>query len=99
MLLPRATSKILSRRQILRRGYSDAPKPKAGGTNTENVKSMSETLRPLVIFGMGLYLGLSFFKSASGEKREGSKYLKDLKDNFDRTSGVLPPQNGTPPKK
>jgi len=50
---------------------------------------MGDKLRPVAIFGLGLYLGLAFFKN--GQKRESSGYLKDLKENFDRTSGVLPP--------
>ncbi len=48
----------------------------------------SETLRPLAIFGVGLYLGLSFFKGESKHKREESVFLKDLRNDFERTSGV-----------
>jgi hypothetical protein len=50
-------------------------------------KSMSEKMKPFAIFGVGLYLGLAFFKDdsgPSGRKREGSAYLKDLKENFER---------------
>ena len=50
----------------------------------------SETLRPLAIFGVGLYLGLSFFKGESKHKREESVFLKDLRNDFERTSGVSP---------
>ena len=50
-------------------------------------KSMSEKMKPFALFGVGLYLGLAFFKDDSGpsaRKREGSAYLKDLKENFER---------------
>ena len=58
-------------------------------------KTMGEKLKPLAIFGMGLYLGLAFFRdldgnsdgSGPGQKREGSAYLKDLKENFERSGG------------
>jgi hypothetical protein len=95
MLWTRLASKISRRRCTGYRGYSDPPKPNAGRTNNENKKSLSKTLRPFAIFAMGMYLGLAFFKNPSGQKREGSKYLKDLKNDFDRTSGVLPPSNDT----
>ena len=59
-----------------------------------------------LLFGFGLYLGLSFFGTTrvNGETREGSSYLQDLKDNLDRTSrmsiapiGTETHRSGQPP--
>lgn len=68
---------------------SSQPPPPAGE------KTFGEKMRPVLIFGMGLYLGLSFMgtrtiddKDGTKRKPEGSAFLKQLKADFDRTSGV-----------
>jgi len=59
-------------------------------------KSMGEQVKPVAIFGLGLYLGLMFFKDDTGKPREGSKFLKNLKDDFYRSNGSS--ENADPPK-
>ena len=91
----RAALKVPNMAKTLQRGFSDSSKPNGSKKSPQptNTKSMaSETLRPLAIFGVGLYLGLSFFKGESKHKREESGFLKDLRDDFERTSGVSPPK-------
>lgn len=57
-------------------------------------KTMSEQFKPFAIFGIGLYLGLFFFKDVNGKQpREGSEFFKELKDDFYRSSGLLPSSN------
>ena len=77
-----------ARTRLQQRVFSDSSKP--NGSKKSNKSTVSETLRPILIFGMGLYLGLAFFKGESSRKREESGYLKDLRENFERTSGVSP---------
>ena len=55
-------------------------------------QQQKEQWKSSLLFGFGLYLGLSLFGTTrvNGETREGSSYLQDLKDNLDRTSGIAP---------
>lgn len=60
-------------------------------------KTIGEKLKPFLIFGGGLYLGLALFKTGSGKKKEGSVYLKELRDDFERSSARrMPPPH--PPR-
>ena len=80
----RFTSKANTNSTSTNKNPSEADKQKA-----------VEIFRPLAIFGVGLYLGMAFFGTGSKDNpREGSAYLKDLRENFDRTSGV-PPRDGS----
>mmetsp|Transcript_19429 Transcript_19429/g.29200 ORF Transcript_19429/g.29200 Transcript_19429/m.29200 type:complete len:109 (+) Transcript_19429:132-458(+) len=57
-------------------------------------KTMSEQFKPFAIFSIGLYLGLFFFKDVNGKQpREGSEFFKELKNDFYRSSGLLPSSN------
>lgn len=66
-------------------------------TAPQKEKTIGEKLKPFLIFGGGLYLGLALFKTGSGKKKEGSVYLKELRDDFERSSARrMPPPH--PPR-
>mmetsp|Transcript_15605 Transcript_15605/g.18136 ORF Transcript_15605/g.18136 Transcript_15605/m.18136 type:complete len:94 (-) Transcript_15605:37-318(-) len=69
-----------------RKKFSSSSSPK------QNNSSRNKTI---AIFSVGLYLGLCLFKDGNRTttKRQNSGYLADLKENFDRTSGVTPQED------
>mmetsp|Transcript_16161 Transcript_16161/g.23623 ORF Transcript_16161/g.23623 Transcript_16161/m.23623 type:complete len:80 (-) Transcript_16161:13-252(-) len=62
----------------LKRGFTMAVRTCASSSNKgKKPQPIAGRLRPFVIFGAGLYLGLAFFKGDDSKKRDGSAYLKD----------------------